>query len=268
MRRWALGTVVLALAAGVPAATASAAAPTAPQLTAIRAGAHPGFERLVFQFAGGVPSVRSVAWVPQVVADASGLPVPLQGRAFLRVVFSPATAHTEAGTSTLAGTLPRTYDFAVVRQVAAAGDFENVLSFGIGTWQKTAVRVHTLRGPARVVLDFTVPPPGHGTATLREIDRGRTVHLSPGQTAVVRLRTCVSCGYAWRVTRAPAPSVVRVVSLTTVPLPHPPGIVGFPSETVVTLKAVGPGFTSLLLDEFPPGSSTPVARYLVHFRVH
>ncbi|MGZ4495076.1 MAG: AMIN-like domain-containing (lipo)protein, partial [Nocardioides sp.] len=70
----------LVLIAGlvVPAAPAgsTAAAPAIPTLVGIRAAHHPGFDRVVFDFRGGLPASRRVRYVDHLVADASGLPVP------------------------------------------------------------------------------------------------------------------------------------------------------------------------------------------------
>ena len=107
MFRFRVAAMALALAglgAGtVTAATAGAAAgATAPAgtLTQIRAAHHLGYDRLVFQFSGGVPVQHSVGYVPQVSADASGLPVNVAGSATLLVRFSWATGYDAQGLST------------------------------------------------------------------------------------------------------------------------------------------------------------------------
>ncbi len=259
-----IGTALLVVTP-VLAVVPPAAAAATPQLTAVRAAAHPGYDRLVFQFSGSLPARHTVSWVSEVVQDASGLPVPLGGKAFLKVVFAPATAHTAAGAPTYAG-LPGRYDLPVLRQVKAAGDFEGVLSFGIGIWQRAALHVFTLTGPARLVIDISVPSGGPGR--LAELDNGRLVYLRAGQQADIALRTCVSCGYSWYVAGAPDPAVIQVTATSVVALPHPEGLVGSPSETRWTVRAMGPGHTNLWLYEKPPARDAgPVARYLVRFVV-
>ena len=253
--------------AGLPGAgRAAGAAPAVARLTAVRAAAHPGYDRLVFQFAGPVPATHSVAWVPRVVQDPSGRPVALRGRAFLRLVFRPATAHTPTGAPTYRGTLPSRFDLPVLASAARAGDFENVLSFGVGLWQRSPVHVRTLARPSRVVVDVQAPttPPGRVTA----LDNGRVVFLRVGERTTVALRTCVSCGDAWRVAQAPQGSVVRIVSSSVVPLPHAPGVVGFPFESRWSLRATGLGRTRLALVERPPQrGAPPLRRFVVRFRV-
>lgn len=263
----ALVSVVGTLAGAAPArAVKGRPAPAVPELRAVRAASHPGYDRLVFQFAGSLPGVHTVAWVPRVYQDPSGRPVALGGRAFLRVLFRPATAHTSAGKPTYPGTLPTRFDLPLLRSVVKAGDFENVLTFGVGLWQRTSLHVFTLTAPPRLVVDVRVPtgPPRR----LTELDNGRLVRLRIGDRTTIALRTCVSCGDRWRLQRAPTAKVVGVVSTSVVPLPHPPKTVGFPSETRWVLAARGAGTTSLELVELPPQrGAPPLARYLLRFTV-
>ena len=142
-------------------------------LTAVRAGGHATFDRVVFEFAGPRPG-RTVRYVSEVLHDASGEPVPLKGRAFLEVTLSPATAHDHAGHPT-AGPLPSVAGLAALRQVADAGDFEAVLSFGIGLAARTPFSVRTFTAPTRIAIDVAHTPPGSGTQLLRRGDRGAAV---------------------------------------------------------------------------------------------
>ena len=163
---------VAALGAGCAAlvpVTGTLSAPVAPvpvaRLAAVRVGAHPTFDRLVFQFYGALPPRRSVTWVPQVVQDGSGKVLHLGGRVYLRVVVQPAVAHTASGRPTWAGTIPSRLDFRVLRSVKLAGDYENVLSFGVGLWQKVPLHVFTLAGPPRLVIDAMAPPQARSAST-------------------------------------------------------------------------------------------------------
>jgi len=155
-------TMSPAATAAVPAATgqAQSAATSACRqpgtyLTAIRTGEQAGFDRVVFQFAGKMPAYN-VSVAKAVYTDPKGDKVPLAGQVLLRVVFHGATAlcppagsKTYAGPSTLAPFCPR------VLEVAEAGDFEQVLSFGVGLAAKGSYRVYSLAGPNRVVLDVS-----------------------------------------------------------------------------------------------------------------
>jgi hypothetical protein len=114
-------------------------------------GCHATFDRLVVRTRLATPGY-DVRYVPQIVADGSGLPVALSGHARLRVVIRPARGHNAAGTTSL---LP-----AVVtplcpnlRQLKTVGDFEGVVSFGLGLRHRTGFRVFRLAGPARIVID-------------------------------------------------------------------------------------------------------------------
>jgi hypothetical protein len=139
-----------ATATAAPTAATDAAAPV---LTAIRAAHHPGFDRLVFQFRGRVPAQRKATYVKHVVADGSGLPVRIVGDAKLLVRFSPANGHNNQGTITY-GPARRTYALPGVIQVVNAGDFEAVLSFGVGVSRQAPFHMFTLTNPSRVVIDL------------------------------------------------------------------------------------------------------------------
>ena len=152
----ALGGLAGAAAALPPFSTAPSARAAAPgtlqaQLTGISVGRHPTFDRIVFRFSGGRPSAR-VRYVTRVVQDASGRPLALRGRSFLRIVFQPARAHRANGSGT---TAPRTITplFPTLRQLKVAGDFEGVVSFGAGLSKRAGFRVFTLTNPQRVVVD-------------------------------------------------------------------------------------------------------------------
>src|SRR5262249_2644514 len=139
------GTVTAA-AAG---AAAGATAPAAPTLTRVRA-AHPlGYDR-------GVPARRAVGYVSQVGAVPSGLPVNVAGSARLRVAFFPVTGHDARGLSTY-GAGKRTYALPGIIQVVNAGDFEAVVSFGVGLARAEPFRMFTLTSPSRVVIDVRTP---------------------------------------------------------------------------------------------------------------
>ena len=143
----------LALAPGAavaPSGEAPTAATHGPRLVAVRAAHHPGFDRVVFEFSGGLPGARA-AYVRSLVGDASGLPVRVAGRAVLRVVMTGAEAHDGSGAPTaptrVAHALPG------VLTVVGAGDFEGVVTYGLGVARRTPFQVHRLRSPSRVVVD-------------------------------------------------------------------------------------------------------------------
>ena len=155
-----LAAVVLALA------VAPAGAQSAPILTDVRAGGHTGFDRVVFEFNGAVPEHR-VRYVDQLVQDGSGRPVAVAGAADLEVVFQGANAHRQDGSPTIS---PRRFSTSLpaVKEVAQIGDFEAVVTYGIGVDRKRPIKVSTLSNPSRLVIDVSTtgagrPPGSAGT---------------------------------------------------------------------------------------------------------
>jgi hypothetical protein len=142
-------------------------------LTAVRVGGHPTFDRVVFEFAGARPG-HDVRYVDEVVQDGSGLPVPLRGRAFLQATMFPARAHDDSGAPT-SGSLPAVTGLAALRQIARAGDFEAVLTFGIGVAARTPFQVRPFSSPSRIAIDVAHVPPGTGQQLLRRGDTGAAV---------------------------------------------------------------------------------------------
>ncbi|MGY1692024.1 peptidoglycan-binding domain-containing protein [Geodermatophilus sp. SYSU D01105] len=143
-------------------------------LVGVRAGRNKDFDRLVFDFEGPAPGFR-VQYVDQLIEDGSGRPIPLRGRAVVEVTLQPAAAHRDDGTPTRTGPLPDVTGFAAFRQIADAGDFEGVLTWGIGVAAETGLRATTLSGPTRVAVDVVHAQPGTGDQRLRRGDRGAAV---------------------------------------------------------------------------------------------
>jgi hypothetical protein len=112
--------------------------PPMPELIQIRVGDHraehgqPPHNRMSFTFTKAFPRYH-FEWVGQLVSDASGKVVPLAGTDVLKIVFDQARAHSADGTrSTIASEPGRPIGFAAMTDFAQAGDFEGVLSYGIG----------------------------------------------------------------------------------------------------------------------------------------
>lgn len=136
--------------------TPAVAAQQTSTLVAIRAAHHPDYDRVVFEFTGPVPAQRTVGYVPELIGDPSGLPVPVAGDAILQVRMAPARGHDDNGNVTY-GPTRRTYPLPNVIQVVNSGDFEGVLTFGIGLAQRTNITVFALTNPSRVVVDIATP---------------------------------------------------------------------------------------------------------------
>ena len=121
VRRLALA--LLAAACAVPTLAVAVAAPaTTPTLVGIRAAHHPGYDRVVLDFRGGLPAGRQVSYVKSLVGDASGQPVRIAGQAILKVRLEPAQAHDAAGRSTAPGRVA--FALPNVMTVVQAGDFK------------------------------------------------------------------------------------------------------------------------------------------------
>ncbi len=143
---------VLTLTAGPAAALPAfgtgpvAGGPAPVTVTAVTVGSHTGFDRVVFTSTSAVS--WEVRYVPQVTNDPTGAPIPLLGAADILVVVHGTDwiAHPSAQPNITPG-------FPALRQVRGAGEFEGVLSYGIGQQRKAGLRVFTLTGPDRLVVD-------------------------------------------------------------------------------------------------------------------
>jgi hypothetical protein len=141
----------------LPKGTGSGVDP-GPPLTNIRAGRNTCFDRLVFDVQGPQRTYHA-QYVPVVVDDPRGEPVPLRGGAFLSIVVS-ATAYDLNGNPTypLVGSseLVNVTSFRTFRQVAWAGSFEGITTIGLGVRARLPFRVFILAGPgsgSRLVVD-------------------------------------------------------------------------------------------------------------------
>lgn len=112
--------------------------PPVPELVRIGVGDHPSdpgerpYNRMSFTFNTGFPSYQ-FRYVDRLVDDASGLPIPLEGRGVLTVSFREAQAHTPDGTKgTVVSQPARHLGLSRMASYAIAGDFEAVLTYGIG----------------------------------------------------------------------------------------------------------------------------------------
>lgn len=136
-----------------PTASVNPAAPGTPVLTGMRTGTHPGFDRIVLDFSGPRPQVSS-RFVAELIQDGSGHVERLPGAFFAEIRVSPAQAHDDAGRPSYGGSRRVTTGaLGNVTALAITGDFEGVLSLGVGMRRHTWVRTSTLSSPTRVVID-------------------------------------------------------------------------------------------------------------------
>jgi hypothetical protein len=120
------------------------------ELFGAAAGCHATYDRFVIRGRLATPGY-DVRYVNQIVADGSGNPISLLGTKRIRVVVRQARGHTNAGTNLLPAVL--TPACSNLRQIKKAGDFEGVVTFGLGLRRKTGFRVFRLTSPTRIVID-------------------------------------------------------------------------------------------------------------------
>jgi hypothetical protein len=170
-----LAAAVAAVALILPAAPALAATPStarhpaalaqqAPLLVDVRTAHHPGFDRITFEFRGPRPSHR-IGYVSRLVEDASGRPVELAGDASINVVFQGANAHNPDGSPSVS---PRRFkpNLPSLKEVAQIGDFEAVVTYGLGVDHRAPFKVLELSNPSRIAIDVsTASGSGSGAAS-------------------------------------------------------------------------------------------------------
>jgi hypothetical protein len=130
------------------------------QLTNVRPGSHAGdgYDRVVFDFNGGIPSWDVTRQESATFTrDASGQQVTLDGSAGLKLVLRDVD---------LAGSVPGDLKprFTSVREVAQLGNFERVVTYGIGLSSSQCVRVLALNNPTRLAVDVATSGSASTTA--------------------------------------------------------------------------------------------------------
>ena len=122
------------------------------QLWNLRTGNDGTFDRIVFDQRVSA-SGFDVRYVSKVVADPSGQAVPMKGRYFLRVVIKGATTSSLPG---MRSVMPSavTPGLPEVAQIRNVGEFEQVVSYGIGLNRYRGFRLFRLSSPARLVIDI------------------------------------------------------------------------------------------------------------------
>ncbi|MGQ0624378.1 MAG: AMIN-like domain-containing (lipo)protein [Sporichthyaceae bacterium] len=134
-------------------AQASHAPPGTSRLTEIRAAEHPGFDRLVFEFSGALPTNIFAQWSSQVTQDGSGDTIPAAGNAFLQIGLNAVTGLDSQDNFTF-GPPRRSLGLPNLNQVLFAGDFEGQISFGASVMSRTSFTTSTRTNPSRVVIDI------------------------------------------------------------------------------------------------------------------
>ena len=123
-------------------------------------GVSPGYDRVVFEFAGdSVPGYRVEYATKPVQRCGSGDPVAGTGRGRGRLIvrFEPAQAHDEHGNLTPAER-HRAPGLQAVRELTLICDFEGQVSWVLDVAAPSEYRVSELTGPARLVVDVRHAP--------------------------------------------------------------------------------------------------------------
>ena len=122
-------------------------------LTDVRTAAHDGYDRIVFEFTGGLPGYRVVWLDGPAVQCGSGEPVQVPGEATVEIAFEPAAAHDDDGRPTLEERARRPgLDSLVSLELIC--DFEAHVDWVAGASRRTEVRVAALASPPRLVVDL------------------------------------------------------------------------------------------------------------------
>lgn len=126
-------------------------------LTAVRLARQDGYDRVVFEFDGGVPAYQ-VSYVDgPIIEDPSGRTIPVEGAGLLRVRFDRASGvalDQPGGPVTYTGPNRVKSDAAAVQEVVSVGDFEAVMTWVVGIDSRRPNKVSTLTSPSRVIIDI------------------------------------------------------------------------------------------------------------------
>ena len=165
-------------------------------LRQVRVGLHDGFDRVVFEYSGGLPAYH-VRYTPIVRLDGSGMPFVVRGTVALHVDMQANSVDMDDPS------FPKTFspqrvtpDFPTLREVRWGSEFEGVTTFAVGLTGRSGFRVIELSNPSRLVIDVA-----HGAVVRRLRSGYRGVDVRDWQ---VQLNT-VQFGYWATSVRPPQP---------------------------------------------------------------
>jgi hypothetical protein len=128
-----------------------ATAPPVANITAVRTGAHAGYDRLVVQFAGRQPG--NIEIKPQSTATfmgaPSGEPTRVAGALGVEVLLNVADMHTS-----YSGTRDFKTNYPGLRETRVIEDFEGYVALGLGVNGSNCYRAFVLQNPTRLVVDI------------------------------------------------------------------------------------------------------------------
>jgi hypothetical protein len=126
----------------------------------VRVGTHSGYDRVVFEFAQapdappGIPEYVLQNAEPPLAQDPSGMPMEVAGDRYVQLALLGGTKYDEDYNLTYGG--PTEFDpgFPALAALHEAGDFEATATWYLGLNQQPCLRVFTLSGPHRLVIDI------------------------------------------------------------------------------------------------------------------
>jgi hypothetical protein len=124
------------------------------QIGEVRVGTHAGYDWIVFQFENGIPALDVKVGTPPFTHDPSGLPMPVAGSDFLVFLLRGGTGLAPDGRVTYSGPTDFKPGYPILVQFIQAGDFEAQSEWVAGLSQPACIRVFTLTGPDRLVIDL------------------------------------------------------------------------------------------------------------------
>lgn len=124
------------------------------QITDVRVGTHDGYDRVVFEFASGIPDATIEGVLPPLYEDGSGLEMHVAGTAFLKVTMHDASRVSPDGGVTYDGPTDFEPGFDRLEQLTEGGDYEAVSTWYVGLNGAGCFRVMTLADPSRLVIDI------------------------------------------------------------------------------------------------------------------
>lgn len=123
-------------------------------LREVRAAAHLGFDRVVFEFEGAEMPSYHIEYIDRPVrACGSGDVVPLRGDGWLEIRFTPANAHTEDGEPTVKNRA-QTPNLKIIKEMKLTCDFEAEVEWVLGVASPNRYRVLELKSPTRLAVDI------------------------------------------------------------------------------------------------------------------
>jgi hypothetical protein len=123
-------------------------------ITDVRIGTHESYDRVVFEFSGGLPEASLERAEPPFTHDASGAPIAVEGGSFLRLIFRGGTKQTDDGTSSYEGPIDFDPGHHTLVDLVEGGDFEAQSTWYFGLTEAECVRVLALDDEPRIVIDI------------------------------------------------------------------------------------------------------------------